>query len=352
MTVNHTNATPSLQSRIRGCLLGGLIGDAMGAPTEGKTYQQIAETFGEVTDFEGAGTDDTAIRLILIDAIFTSRGHPRVDDFADAFLRAEGISYRLWWVPVKNMFHRLQAGLELPADVGWGNMHSSSSAMAIAPLGILNAADPRRAARETFELAGLIHGGPSGFSRDAACAMAAAVAAAFIPNATVTTVLDAATAFLLPTSAKEMRDEIASTLELAKRCGNYETFRSTFYERGLREIMPDPRETVPVTLALFSLADGDPNRAIVMGANFGRDADTIATMVGGLAGALRGAEAVRPDWVQKAESGAGASYRSTVDRLVELLAERRDQARQYAATLDQLLDSGRLEPVGASGLGR
>ncbi len=346
MTVNHTNATPSLQSRIRGCLLGGLIGDAMGAPTEGKTYQQIAETFGEVTDFEGAGTDDTAIRLILIDAIFTSRGHPRVDDFADAFLRAEGVSYRLWWVPVKNMFHRLQAGLELPADVGWGNMHSSSSAMAIAPLGILNAADPRRAARETFELAGLIHGGPSGFSRDAACAMAAAVAAAFVPNATVTTVLDAATAFLLPTSAKEMRDEIASTLELAKRCGNYETFRSAFYQRGLREIMPDPRETVPVTLALFSLADGDPNRAIVMGANFGRDADTIATMVGGLAGALRGAEAVRPDWVQKAESGAGASYRSTVDRLVELLEERRDQARQYAATLDQLLDSGRLEPVG------
>ena len=347
MTVNHTNATPSLQSRIRGCLLGGLIGDAMGAPTEGKTYQQIAETFGEVTDFEGAGTDDTAIRLILIDAIFTSRGHPRVDDFADAFLRAEGVSYRLWWVPVKNMFHRLQAGLELPADVGWGNMHSSSSAMAIAPLGILNAANPRRAARETFELAGLIHGGPSGFSRDAACAMAAAVAAAFIPNATVTTVLDAATAFLLPTSAKEMRDEIASTLELAKHCGNYETFRSAFYERGLREIMPDPRETVPVTLALFSLADGDPNRAIVMGANFGRDADTIATMVGGLAGALRGAEAVRPDWVQKAESGAGASYRSTVDRLVELLEERRDQARQYAATLDQLLDSSRLEPVGA-----
>jgi len=219
--------------------------------------------------------------------------------------------------------------------------------MAIAPLGILNAADPRRAARETFELAGLIHGGPSGFSRDAACAMAAAVAAAFVPNATVTTVLDAATAFLLPTSAKEMRDEIASTLELAKRCGTYETFRSAFYERGLREIMPDPRETVPVTLALFSLADGNPNRAIVMGANFGRDADTIATMVGGLAGALRGAEALRPEWVQKAENGAGASYRSTVDRLLELLEERRDQARQYAATLDQLLDSSRLEPVGA-----
>ncbi len=253
MTATHINATSSLRSRIRGCLLGGLIGDAMGAPTEGKTYQQIAETFGEVTDFEGAGTDDTAIRLILIDAIVTSRGHPRVDDFADAFLRAKSVSYRLWWVPVKNMFHKLEAGVSLPADVGWGNMHSSSSAMAIAPMGILNAADPRRAARETFEVAGLIHGGPSGFARDAACAMASAIAAAFAPNATVATVLDAATAFLLPTSAKVMRDEIASTLELAQRCGTYDAFRSAFYERGLREIIADPRETVPVTLALFRL---------------------------------------------------------------------------------------------------
>src|SRR5258707_3101151 len=198
MTATHINGSSSLRSRIRGCLLGGLIGDAMGAPTEGKTYQQIAETFGEVTDFEGAGTDDTAIRLILIDAIFTSRGHPRVDDFADAFLRAEGVSYRLWWVPVKNMVHRLQAGPELPGDVGWGNMHSSSSAMAIAPLGILNAADPRRAARETFELAGLIHSGPSGFSRDAACAMAAAVGAACAPHSTVAPGAHSASAFPSP----------------------------------------------------------------------------------------------------------------------------------------------------------
>lgn len=88
--------TPSLRSKIRGCLLGGLIGDALGAPAEGKTYAQIAEIYGELTDFDGAGTDDTAVRLILIDAIAASGGHPRVDDFAAAFLRAKDVSYRLW----------------------------------------------------------------------------------------------------------------------------------------------------------------------------------------------------------------------------------------------------------------
>jgi hypothetical protein len=44
-----------LEDRIYGCLLGGLIGDAMGAPAEGKTYQQIEERFGadSISDFEG-----------------------------------------------------------------------------------------------------------------------------------------------------------------------------------------------------------------------------------------------------------------------------------------------------------
>lgn len=327
----------SLRSKIRGCLLGGLIGDAMGAPSENKTYEQIAELFGELTDFEGAGTDDTAVRLVLIDAIVASNGHPRIDDFAAAFLRTERTARGFWWVPVWNMFHKLQDGLTLPVDVGWGNMHSSSSAMAISPMGILNAGDPRRAARETFEVASLIHNGPTGFSRDAACAMAAAVAAAFATDATVESVLDAATAYLLPTSAHVMRDEIAAYQEIAARTSSYEAFRTASYARGLRHFVADPRETVPVTLALFRLCGGDPNRAVIMGANYGRDADTIATMVGGLAGALSGAEAIRPEWVAKAEAGAGASYRETVDRFVALLTQRRDEARAHAQLLDDLL---------------
>ena len=40
--------------------------------------------------------------------------------------------------------------------------------------------------------------------------------------------------------------------------------------------MYDSRETVPLTLALFRLADG---------ANLGRDADTIASMCGAIGGA-------------------------------------------------------------------
>lgn len=331
--------TNLLRSKIRGCLLGGLIGDAMGAPAEGKTYEQIAAQFGELTDFEGAGTDDTAIRLILIDAIVASEGHPRVDDFADAFLRARDVSYRLWWVPVRNMFFKLEAGIALPADAGWGNMHSSSSAMAIAPMGILNAGNPRRAAQETFEVASLIHSGPSGFSRDAACALAAAIAAAFAPDATVESIVRAATAYLPPTTARVMREEIAAYQEIATETGEYVAFRAAAYAHGLREIIADPRETVPVALALFRLADGDPNHAIIMGANYGRDADTIATMVGGLAGAFSGVAAFKAAWMEKAERGAGAQYEEKVEAFVRLLSQRRDDAAAYAEYLTTLMEA-------------
>jgi ADP-ribosylglycohydrolase len=47
---------------------------------------------------------------------------------------------------------------------------------------------------------------------------------------------------------------------------------------------------VPLTLALFLLADGEVERCVTYGANLGRDADTIASMAGAMAGALRGAE--------------------------------------------------------------
>src|SRR5262249_49146652 len=179
-----------LEEKIYGCLLGGLIGDAMGAPGEGKTYSQIQERFGAegITDFEGVGTDDTAIREQLMDAILLNDGYVSCDAFAASFLKFRQGNYSQWWVPVRNMFHKVDSQVVVPVAAGWGTAPSSSSAMAISPMGLLNAANPRQAAVETFDVASLIHSGPSGFCRDAACAMAAAVAQAFHPEANVATI--------------------------------------------------------------------------------------------------------------------------------------------------------------------
>ena len=327
-----------LQERIYGCLLGGMIGDAMGAPGEGKTYQQILEKHGleGITSFEGIGTDDTAIREQLLDAIFREEGFVTCDAFAESFQRFRKANYSQWWVPVRNAFHKFDSRVTLPIDTGWGNAPSSSSAMAISPMGILNAMQPRQAVLETFGVASFLHGGASGFCRDAACAMAAAVAEAFHPQASVTTIVEAATQYLPPVSARELIACIETTRQKARESGSYEAFREQFYATSLREEQCDSRETVPVALALFELLQGDPEQAILHAANFGRDADTIATMVGGLCGAFRGASGLPERWREQVVPDAQARYLDFAAQLAALVKRRATAAAEYASTLELL----------------
>ena len=287
-----------MMDKVTGCLLGGLIGDAMGAPAECKTYQFIEENYGEINDFEGEGTDDSVIKMILCDAIIENQGYVTADEFADSFMKSKD-KYDYFFVPVKNMYNKIQSKLSLPVYAGMGNMQSSSSAMAISPMGLLNACNPRQAAVETYDVAGLIHGDVATFCRDGACAIAAAVAEAIKPDATVNSVLDASTAYMHKVSSAEMIKCIKDTLDMAKSLNDYKIFREKFYETNLRDEICDSRETVPCVFAIFYLSQGDPVKSIIYGANFGRDADTIATMVGSISGAFKGAKGLKPEWVEK-----------------------------------------------------
>ena len=288
----------ALENKILGCLAGGLIGDAMGAPAESKHYEWIEQNLGWIDSFEGQGTDDSAVKAIIVDGIDKGGGYIDADVFAESILRNTQY-FRLFYTPVRNAFAKLRDGVTLPVDAGAGNMQSSSSAMAISPMGILNACNPRRAAAETYDVAGVIHSGPTNFCRDGACAIAAAVAEAMKPDATCDGVVEASVRYLHQKSASVMIGRIRETVALAAECGDFKSFRAAFYERFLHGETCDSRETVPAAIALFYLAKGDPNDTVRYGANFGRDADTIATMAGAIAGAFAGAGAIRPDWLKQ-----------------------------------------------------
>ena len=148
-----------LYDKTLGCLLGGVIGDAMGRPAENKTYLEVREQFGEITDFTGAGTDDSALKHILCDVILKTDGHPSADAWAEEWLAAEHLfrGASLFYTPVMNAFWKIRGEGVAPREAGRGNMASSSSAMCISPMGVINAGNPRQAALETFEVASLIH---------------------------------------------------------------------------------------------------------------------------------------------------------------------------------------------------
>jgi hypothetical protein len=79
-------SAPSILDRFRGCLLGGAIGDALGAPVEFLSLDEIRRRFGEagITDFDtaygrrGAITDDTQMTLFTAEGLI--RAHQRFSD--------------------------------------------------------------------------------------------------------------------------------------------------------------------------------------------------------------------------------------------------------------------------------
>ena len=84
---------------------------------------------------------------------------------------------------------------------------------------------------------------------------------------------------------------VTDALALASSTGDYKAFRSAYHGKFRRPIFCDCRETVPAAFGIVRLAKGDPWQAVMMGANFGRDTDTIACMAGAICGALAGIDA-------------------------------------------------------------
>lgn len=214
--------------------------------------------------------------------------------------------------------------------------------MSISPVGIVNACNPTQAALQAYAIASLIHVHDVGFCQDGAAAIAAAVAAAFEPGASVTSVLEASREGILERSGAEMRDAITAMVDLAAEEGGYRSFRGAVYERRERffhRIVCDSRETVPLALALFSLAGGELERTVTYAANFGRDADTIATMAGAVAGALTGSDGIRRDWAEKAMRSSSVDQQELAAELAAVGRAKAAREAEAARRLESLLEA-------------
>ena len=86
---------PNLVARIAGSLYGGAIGDALGAPPEGRDPEEIKERYGEILDFaepwdgpsdigkgDGRHTDDTHMIRLLSEIYIEQDKRLDVYDFA------------------------------------------------------------------------------------------------------------------------------------------------------------------------------------------------------------------------------------------------------------------------------
>jgi len=304
----------------------------MGTPSEGLEPEEIERRFGWIEDFEGDGTDDSIMKYLLADALVASDGNADADAWAVEWLRRRGSvggdKADRFFASVLHAAAKLSYGV-LPRRVSAGHMPSSTAAMSIAPVGIVNAGHPRAAAAQAQEIASLVHGDETGFCQDGAVAIAACVATAMAPDASLERVIAAATAQIKPWSGGEMVELIDAALALAGEAGDYAAFQRRYHAKFRRPIACDSRETVPATIALVRLAGGDLPRTLCYAANFGRDTDTIACMAGAIAGALAGASGIPAAWLAKVARNASRDQQALARTLVDVA--RRKAVRETAA---------------------
>jgi ADP-ribosylglycohydrolase len=365
---------------VYGCLIGGAIGDALGAPVEMWHWQDIRNKYGRVTELlpgvrgntgalyggstgdrrgdqydgpvtpPGCITDDTTLRHYLCLAIARKGGRVTPDDFAQVWL--ETLNPNRFWYNERSTLWKLKAGMN-PWDTGKGNVPAGCATMAIAPIGIINAGNPAQAYQDGFNIAFV---NQDNENRDGAATVAAGVAAAFLPGATVHSVIET----MLRHSSFLIRRALELTMDLAYASSSVDQFAEAYYAKMLdwtwpnlhwnkqRYVSGSSLELVPITAAILHLTQGDVNEGIIEAASLGRDCDTTASLVGSIAGVLHGAGAIRPDWIatveqanedffEEAEGDRSANFLHMARRLVAALQNEQQAAVERGRLLAQII---------------
>ena len=326
-----------LYDKVMGCLYGGAVGDALGAPAEWYLPDQIQERYGYITDFvenwegpsdigkgDGRYTDDSHMVQLLSHCYVEEGGHLDAFSFArrivpliaeeDLWLPERGREMKLverLFYPEKWLFMRLALANAEPRQGGIGNMVNCGAAMYAAPVGIINAGDPRNAYREAVDM---FSAHQQSYGLEAAAVMAACAAEAFSPNATVDSIIAAALSLAkegtqqaiaaVVSAAREYSDWKAAIAPLREAIKPYDGAAEMPAMRGQGGNHWQPSrehsiEELPIALGFLVVTDGDYEGSIFGGANYGRDNDSIAGMAGSIAGALHGARAIRPNWIEQ-----------------------------------------------------
>lgn len=375
-----------LAERAVGCLCAAAVGDALGGATERWLPDEIRERWGgwvtgivgpwhedwrtrrPVAPFhkgDGHVTDDTLMTRCLVDVYLDKQEHLDAFDMADRVVPR--LNDEVVWIPEletdtvllqrlalaeKYLSLRLAWAHVDPREAGVGNAVNCGAAMYMAPVGIVNAGDPDGAYAEAIALTGAHQ---SSFGREAAGVMAAAVAAALAPGAEVDHVVAAA----LRLARDGTHDAIAAACDAAVEfddwreavdCGAlrdavrpYDLVADTYRDRGLAAHRPSRLhsiEELPIAIALLKIAAGDVRETILGGVNYGRDADSIASMGGALAGALGGRATVPDAWVRDVAAASrldleqpGRDLAALTVRIRERDRRRREQADTRFAQL-------------------
>jgi ADP-ribosylglycohydrolase len=313
---------------IHGCLMGVACGDAMGMPSSMMSPDAVRKHFPKgITKFlkapadhpihatleAGEITDDTQQTLVLADAILE-----------DGKVDPHGIAHRLLaWAESLNGFDTLllgpsslralraiKEGKDIREAGPFGDTNGAS--MRIAPVGIINCGNVKKTVADVILACLPTHN--TNIAISGASAVACAIGASIKKKQSIDSIINIA----LRGAALGMRfgnpwigASIAKRTELALEIVSKKQSEKNML-RNLYDVIGAgvaTTETIPVSLALFYYAKGDPIRTVQLTANLGGDADTLGAIAGAIAGAFAGIDAF-PNY-----------YKDTIERVNDLNLE-------------------------------
>ncbi|MCI0513835.1 ADP-ribosylglycohydrolase family protein [candidate division KSB1 bacterium] len=285
-----------------GALIGLAIGDSFGDAC--RTNENHAN-YGITMDFREDvtwSTDDTEFTLLTAKMLIEAHGHLTPEHVLKMWQKhviSQGELYR-GGASEREAAANIKRGIYPPAS-GKYNSYSISdgAAMRITPIGIICAGDPTRAA-QLAEIDAQISHWRDGIWGAQAIAVAVSIA---MVGGTVDDII--AEVFKVVPPDSWFHYSLSKAMRIVNEHESIETAWMPLHTELWTEYKAAVPEAVAQALALFKATNGNFRKGIIYGGNFGRDADTIAAIIGGISGALNGASKIPPRWIEKTRYPSG-----------------------------------------------
>lgn len=324
----------SVRERYQGCLLGGAVGDALGAPVEFMRHSEITKAFGPkgITDLVpaygklGAITDDTQMTLFTAEGALRAYVRASLRGICSppsvihhAYLRwlytqgehqPRDKEFLLsgWLIEQKDLFSRRAPGrtcidaLRSSLDVGRPARNDSKGCggvMRMAPVGLFVSGKEEAAtdhAQTAFDLgcqlAGITHGHPAG---QHAAGVLAVLIVRVIQGASLPAALDEARTIL---KTRNDHEETLAAINLAVRLVE----DSGDCDNHLRQLGQGWVAEEALAIAIYcALRSNSFEEGVRLAVNLTGDSDSTGAIAGNLLGALYGVEAIPPRWLEPLE---------------------------------------------------
>jgi poly(ADP-ribose) glycohydrolase ARH3 len=283
-----------LKSKFRGALIGTAVGDALGAPLEGWSFEKAQSAYSDTAGwkmYKGRYTDDTEMMIGVAESLIRNKGFNGAD-MARTFIWNYDVK-RGYGPGSTGALTRIRAGESWDEAsrklFGGKGSYGNGAAMRIAPVGLFYYDHADALCDVAYQSSQITHAHELG--KEGAAVQAFAIALA---------VRDQKEDMLA-----ELK-EFAHTDMYKGKIGRIETLLDT--ESTEEEIVANLGNgmaafySVPTAIYSF-LRFGSFEDSVIYAVRLGGDTDTIGAMTGAICGAYYGDGAIPREWVEQLEDG-------------------------------------------------